>query len=327
MARTTTRPLIDAERFDAVEPAWRALFEATPQAHPFSHPAWVHAWTGDAGSLDTVFLAVRREERLLGVVPLELRPGIARILGDPNVFDYAPVLAVAGEEAIVARGVLEWLGEDMTPALVAWGLVEGPFLDAFRGATDLGWSTEVQPEAVAPALECAEGFEPYVASLGKRERHELRRKMRNFEAAGDVRFEVAGGGDGFATALDRLLGLMRASHPGKVAFLETYEPFFGPGTTAMANEGLARISTLFLAGRPAGSALTFEHGGCAYLYNSGYDPEFGHLAAGLVSKAWTIRAALDRGIHRFDFLRGDEEYKRRLGGVERPIVTATVRQS
>jgi CelD/BcsL family acetyltransferase involved in cellulose biosynthesis len=319
MARTP-RPLIDAERFEALEPAWRALFAATPGAHPFCHPSWVRTWAGEAGPLDTVFLAVRLEDALIGVAPLELRAGSSRFLGDPNVFDYSPVLVASGREPAVARGILEWLGEDMTPALSAWGLAPGPFVDALCGAADMGWQAEVVPEAVAPAIECAEGFEAYVASLGKKDRHELRRKMRNFDAAGTPTFEVATKGPAFAAALENLIVLMRASHPGKVTFLELYEPFFRAAAQVMAEEGLACISTLSLDGRPAGATLTFEQGGCAYLYNSGYDPAFSHLAAGLVSKAWTIRAAIDRDIRHFDFLRGDEEYKRRLGGLEQPIV-------
>jgi CelD/BcsL family acetyltransferase involved in cellulose biosynthesis len=205
--------------------------------------------------------------------------------------------------------------------------VPGAFVDALSGAADMGWHAEVAPEAVAPAIECADGFEAYVAALSKKDRHELRRKMRNFEAAGAPTFALATAGSPFATALETLIVLMRASHPGKVAFLERYEPFFRAAAQIMADEGLACISTLSLDGRPAGATLTFELGGCAYLYNSGYDPAFAHLAAGLVSKAWTIRAAIDRGIRRFDFLRGDEEYKHRLGGVERPIATVAARRA
>jgi CelD/BcsL family acetyltransferase involved in cellulose biosynthesis len=191
----------------------------------------------------------------------------------------------------------------------------------------MGWRAEVSPETVAPAIECTQGFEPYVASLSKKDRHELRRKMRNFEAAGEPAFAVATAGLAFAAALETLIALMRASHPGKIAFLERYEPFFRAAARVMAEEGLACVSTLSLDGRPAGATLTFEHGARAYLYNSGYDPVFSHLAAGLVSKAWTIRAATERGIQHFDFLRGDEEYKRRLGGIDRPIVTVNARRA
>jgi len=46
---------------------------------------------------------------------------------------------------------------------------------------------------------------------------------------------------------------------------------------------------------------------------------------GLLSKAVSIREAIGRGCREFDFLRGDEEYKRHLGGVPRELVTLRLR--
>ena len=67
--------------------------------------------------------------------------------------------------------------------------------------------------------------------------------------------------------------------------------------------------------------LAFEDGVTTYLYNSGYDPAYSHLAVGLISKAHAIRDSIERGLTRFDFLRGEEDYKRRLGGIDREVVS------
>jgi CelD/BcsL family acetyltransferase involved in cellulose biosynthesis len=53
-----------------------------------------------------------------------------------------------------------------------------------------------------------------------------------------------------------------------------------------------------------------------FLYNNGYDPQHSLLSLGLVSKVLSIKEGIERGRSRFDFLKGDEEYKRRLGGKE-----------
>jgi CelD/BcsL family acetyltransferase involved in cellulose biosynthesis len=88
---------------------------------------------------------------------------------------------------------------------------------------------------------------------------------------------------------------------------------------------MLRLSTLSLDGQAIAMVWLFEDGGAFYLYNSGYDPAFAPLAAGLLSKALAIREACALGKRHFDFLRGEEDYKRRLGGADRELVTLALR--
>jgi CelD/BcsL family acetyltransferase involved in cellulose biosynthesis len=64
-------------------------------------------------------------------------------------------------------------------------------------------------------------------------------------------------------------------------------------------------------------------GGTRYLYNSGYDADFSGLSVGIACKLLSIRDAVERGLTRYDFLKGEETYKRRLGGV--PVALARCR--
>ena len=105
----------------------------------------------------------------------------------------------------------------------------------------------------------------------------------------------------------------------------TMEAFFRDLAATFAGLGQVRLSTLSLDGNAVAMTLSFETAGATYLYNSGYDPEEAKLAVGLVSKALAVRDAIALGKRRFDFLRGDEDYKRRLGGVDRGVVTLTLR--
>jgi CelD/BcsL family acetyltransferase involved in cellulose biosynthesis len=72
--------------------------------------------------------------------------------------------------------------------------------------------------------------------------------------------------------------------------------------------------------------FAFESADTTFLYNSGYDPEYAHFAVGLLSKAYAIRESIGRGKQTFDFLRGDEEYKRHLGGQPREVRRLRFRQ-
>ncbi|MFN8508596.1 MAG: GNAT family N-acetyltransferase [Dehalococcoidia bacterium] len=350
-------PLTDSAALETLRDEWAAL-HADAGAGPFVHPAWHEAWLRHFGAgTAPLFLAVReapgRRRRaasddadggddgdsdgdeaealppLRGVMALDMaRPGEARMLGDHNVRDYGGPLAAPGYEELVARGVLEWLAEDMTPSLELRGIpADGVLQHAFgQVAEGLGWTLEAEAEAVAPFAALPATFEEFVQGLPKHDRHELRRKLRNLEAAGAVTFACAEDAESVEGCMDEFLNLMRVSRPDKDAFLTpAMEGFFRDLAATFASVGMARIETLRLDGAPVAMLFTFEAGRVSYLYNSGFDPACANLAVGLLSKAISLREAIARGCHTFDFLRGDEEYKRRLGGRPRELVTLRLR--
>ncbi len=87
---------------------------------------------------------------------------------------------------------------------------------------------------------------------------------------------------------------------------------------------MLRLTVLELRDEPAASVLCFDDGSTVYLYNNGYDPRFGHLSVGLLSKLYTIRESIERGRKKYDFLKGAEPYKFRLGGRPVPLWRCSV---
>jgi len=319
-------PLITSEDFDLLAPEWAALHARVPGATPFLHPEWHRTWLRHFGEPTApVFLSVRREEELIGVVAFDMASGGARELGDHNVRDYAGPLALPGEEAAVASGTFEWLREDLTSAATFWGIPgASPIHDALVASADAGgWLATESPETVCPGVDLARTFEEYVAALSKSDRHELRRKIRHLEGHAETcEFVSTTDPSEIATGMDTLLALMRRSRGDKEEFLTpTMEAFFREIATTFAALGMLRLSTLRVGGNDVAMTFAFEDDEAVYLYNSGYDPDYAHLAAGLVSKAFALRAAIQAGKKRFDFLRGSEDYKRRLGGIDRELVT------
>jgi CelD/BcsL family acetyltransferase involved in cellulose biosynthesis len=324
--RHSDTPLdITSESLANLAPEWAALHARVPGATPFTHPSWHEVWLRHFGEgCQPVFLSFRRGEELVGAAALDPDRDVARQLGDHNVCDYTGVLALPGHEEAVAAGLIEWLLEDLTPTLELWGVAEdSPMRAAFAaGAASFGWSYEEEPEAVCPRTALPDDFEAYVAALPKRDRHELRRKLRNLQAAGSVSFESVTARDDILARFDRFLDLMRLSRGDKDEFLTpAMEAFFRDIAGTFAKLGMARLSTLRLDGAETAMLFSFENDATVFLYNSGYDPAFAHLAVGLLSKAYAIEDAIARGKRTFDFLRGEEEYKRRLGGVPAQVYT------
>lgn len=314
--------LVTLEAFEALEPEWAELHRRVPSAPPFAHPRWHATWLRHFGEgANPVFLSFRAGEELVGAWALDLARDAARTLGDHNVCDYAVPLAAPGYEEAIASALLEWLREDMTLRAELWGLPErSPLRRALAKAADAwGWTLLEEQEAIAPVAELPGDWESFVASLSKHDRHELRRKLRKLEGAGQVHYDLLGGDD-VPRQIDDLFRLMRASRADKAAFLTpTMEAFFRDLAAGFGELGLARIGRLELDGSLTAMIFGFQSTEAFYLYNSGYDPAYAGLAVGLLSKALAIRRAIEDGLTCFDFLRGEEDYKRHLGGEPRPV--------
>jgi CelD/BcsL family acetyltransferase involved in cellulose biosynthesis len=78
----------------------------------------------------------------------------------------------------------------------------------------------------------------------------------------------------------------------------------------LARRGQLWLTTLDLDGTPAAAWYGFADHDTVYFYQSGRDPRWDHESVGVVLMAMMIRRAIERGFRRFDFLRGDEAYKR-----------------
>lgn len=328
--RRPSGPMITSEDFDTLRPEWEALHAAVPGATPFTHPAWHEIWLRHFGAQSApVFLSFRVDEQLVGVAALDMASGDARTLGDPAVCDYAGPLVAPGYEEVVAAGLLEWLTEDLTRALELWGLCgDGSFAAALEAiAAPMGWQAERIGEAVSPRMALPADFEAYLAGLSKQARHEIRRKLRNLAAAGTVSFEGVTDFAAVSAQVPGFLELMRISRDHKDAFLTpAMEAFFRDFAATFAGLGRLRLSSLKLDGVTIAMTLAFESTETASLYNSGYDPAFAPLAAGLLSKVYAIRDSIARGKRTFDFLRGGEPYKAELGGQPLELITLKLRQ-
>jgi CelD/BcsL family acetyltransferase involved in cellulose biosynthesis len=176
-------------------------------------------------------------------------------------------------------------------------------------------------------VELAASWDEYLSSLGKKDRHELRRKLRRLQSAGDLELHTYTTPQDVEAHLPVLLRLMVESRRDKANFMsEQMGRFFHRMAPVMAQEGMVRLYELELDGKAVASVLCFDQARRLFLYNSGYDPEYASLSVGLASKALCLRDAIESGYRRVDFLRGHEPYKYDLGGRDQTIYRCVVRR-
>lgn len=323
----TCSPLTAAEATDE----WCRLLDHSPFKTAFQHPAWHEVWWKHFGEgRSPLLLGVHEGGRLVALAPL-MRDGEGlQFACDPEITDYMDVLVdtEAGDSAYTA--LLDALAGEPWHTLTLWGLPAGcrTITTLSQLAADRGWTVEDDYENVCPRVPLPATWDEYLASLSKKDRHELRRKMRRFQEAGaGMAVTTLSTPEEVAAGLDDFIRLHTASRHDKREFMTpAMEAFFREMAVRLAEAGLTRLFFVELNGARVAGLLAFDTGEELHLYNSGYDPEFSHASVGLVSKALTLQAALESGKRCFDFLRGAEPYKYDMGGQELQVRTLTVRR-
>jgi CelD/BcsL family acetyltransferase involved in cellulose biosynthesis len=268
-----------------------------------------------------------------GALPLFETTGpegpVLRLVGGTDVADYLDLVALAGREEEVWKALLPVLIDLPVPRLdlrpVPAVSPTALLLPLLAGAS--GFVCRRELEDRCPVVELPASWDAYLATLGSKDRHELRRKLRRVEAAAP-RVEVARTPAEVSPAMDEFLLLHRKSKVGKAKFMdESMEVFFRDIGTRFAEAGTLALWTLHLEGRPAASLVCLEYGDTIGLYNSGFDPEARALSPGVVLIARTIEDAITRGFRRYDFLRGEEPYKYGFGATPTEVVRVTVERA
>lgn len=245
--------------------------------------------------------------------------GEIRLAGDSELTDYHCPLGSEVKSAVAHLVETAEPGTrfrfDSLPEEAAVELV-----DAFGS---LGTDATATDHAVTAVVDISAGYDEYLSAIGKKQRHEVRRKRRRYtDEIGELIHEVH---TDAGWALDEFLRLHRLSEGEKGEFMTAdREAFF----RRLLEQPAWRVDILRVPGEQRATAGLFsyvDHEG-VYLYNSAYDHALRDASPGVAIVGSMIEQACREGIPRFDFLKGDEVYKFRLGAVARPLFEVVARK-
>ncbi len=317
------------EDFESLSRRWTLAGDALEWRGPFVLPPWLSVWWSTFGAgWSLCLIGVTRGDEFIGFAPLRVRDREARFIGDPDVCDYLDFVIAPGRGPAFFGALIEELRRqgvtdlDLGPVRQDSAVV-GELLPA---AKKLECEASLDRVDVSYELALPDTWQAYLDLLKGSERHEVRRKLRRLEEAGRIEFRTVAGPQEVVHAMDEFLRLFGGSRPDKEVFLtDRRVRFFRSLAEAMAEAGLLKLSFLELDAEPAAAVMCFQDRSTTYLYNNGYDIRFRLLSVGLLSKVFTIRQAIREGRKRFDFLKGPEDYKRRLGGKPVPLYRCRLR--
>jgi len=314
MILTTSDPVCMARDPASLEADWSEL--ARRRAYPtvFLTPDWIRvARAYDHREQITLSIAERR-----GIAALARDDDGTISFAGGEFTDYQDIVATPSDIPVVARALAEWIAARRTPRVrLEFVPEESGTLDAMSPVLSAaGYDVRVDRLVNAPRVSLPDSFDAYVRGLGKKERHELRRKLRRLEEGRRVTFRFAAERER-ASVLDRFVALHRRSRGEKAEFMtEETELFFRDVARAMAARGWLRLGVLNVDGEDAAVLFAFAYEGTLALYNAAYDPELAALSVGIACHAYAVRGAIDDGLRVYDLLRGAEPYKYDLGGTD-----------
>jgi CelD/BcsL family acetyltransferase involved in cellulose biosynthesis len=199
-----------------------------------------------------------------------------------------------------------------------------------RREMSAGWTLNVEREDVCPVVNLEPGidFDGYLATLGKKSRHEIRRKLRRAEALGEVQLT-----DSTNPLVD--LDVFIDLHQRKWGDAGLFPPT--PGGAASRHfvrrlfeehgqDGALRLAFLTVGERRIAAGVHFRTTEGLLYYNAGVDPDARDLSPGVVMVAAYVQRAIAEGCRRLDFLRGNEPYKYDWGAIDEPIQRILVRR-
>ncbi len=290
---------------------------------PFVLPEWMSTWWQHfAANSEQCLMAVRDGGTVLGVAPFKIDGDTASIVGSDNVCDYLDLVTCPGREQDLCNAILDDLkGRNVKRLNLGLLRPDSTVMTKLaQVAKDRGAEVAITQEDVSAEMDLPGTFEGYLEVLNTKQRHEVRRKLRRLHEAGKIEYRLLNGGNDLNGSLDKFMRLFSLARDEKARFMTLeMESFFRSLAAKMAAAGLLRMGQLDFDGQPVAMVMCFDYNDSIYLYNSGFDGQYDSLSVGLLSKVFCIEESIQQGKKRFEFLKGNEIYKQRLGGREIPL--------
>ena len=270
------------------------------------------------------------DDGVVAIASLAKSGNTISFMGSQDTFDYNDFLIRLGYEEGFYQTLLESMDNQDFQNLCLFSLRDtSPTLELFPDmARKMGYTVEIEEEDVTSGIALPGTWDEYLALLNKKDRHELRRKLRRMDSQSDWKWYSLSEPTQVAERLSEFISLMRQSRADKDEFMTPErERFFSNITQRMAELGQLHLYFLDMDGSTVATSLCFDYGGSRLLYNSGYDPDYGYFSVGLLLNAMCLKDAIDIGLTYFDFLRGPEPYKAHLGGQQRSLYQMVVTRS
>lgn len=333
--------IANIKEFQESKETWDQLAAAMRFPSIFCEWEWIFTWWERFGKEHKLcILFVYKQTELVAILPLYSHKiidngwGIGCALsycGSMDVYpDHLDIICSEKEaeqciNAISDFLLLEYTGWD---ALYLSHLPEDAHLISWFNRNDFPFDFEIQKAAVAPFISLSGTFDEYLTrTFDGKERYNLRKKRKRLYEQHGIRYQAYDtlqGSQGLKTLFD--LHELRAKRKNIVSTFKGSDIFrFHYALLQRINEN-DRLWFRFLRNEKEiiAAFYGFASGGRLFYYQMGFDPAWEQYSPGMILFYEVIKEAFSKNYIEFDFLRGDEEYKKKWTGERRTLFTCQV---
>jgi len=315
----TSCRVLSTTEFEKLRLQWNTLVFAAARPNPFLTWEWLQAWleTSSAAEPEPWLLTVWHGHELVGAAPLCREGGCMRFLAVRELdADYGDLLALPEyEEAVLDAVARALLDADAWTRLDLEGFSAGALVERLGQRLASSASCQRIACSVCPVLELGAAWEDLLQRRfdGKR-RYNVQREMRLAAGKHALNVRAVKALDEVPAAMDtlfRLHGMRKALQQVRSRFAEGRNAKFHRRVAERFQEaGWLALDIVEQRGRPVAAQYGFRFGSRFWLYQTGLDPHGAAAGAGTFALASRILESANDGLQEFDFLRGDEAYKR-----------------
>lgn len=317
---------------------------------PFRGWAWLSTWWrhyGPQSDAETVrkhlatLCVFDNDDALVGIAPWYLecsamRGRVLRPLGSGEVCsEYSGILCLPGREEAVVESLAEFLLQnafDEDPEALHWDLLHLDSINAedrevFSLVEHLSVShclVHRRPGMNCWRLELPADWDQYLAVIGKKRRRNIRNVEKGLLGTERATLRRVQTLDELPQAMDILVDLhqRRRKSLGDVGCFasQRFLAFHRDVVSELLRRGQLLFCWLELDGKPVAAEYLLVGNGIAYAYQSGVAPEMLEHQPGNMINVAVLKLAIAGGYRMIDYLRGDEQYKSRLGAKPHPTV-------
>ncbi len=321
---------------------WNDLLAQSSVNVPFLRYEYLHSWWQTRGGgewpqdAQVAVVTAHQDDRLVGIAPLffatwEEKPTLL-LLGSIEISDYLDLIAQPSDLPAFSKALLEYLSSQ-PDGLPAWErldlynvLEDSPSLAALESAAgQAGMNYASEPFRPSLNIALPGDWETYLSGIDKKQRHEIRRKMRRaYTGELPVRWYIAQDPAALDDEIEAFLGLMALDAEKEVFLTPAMRENFRTTMRCAFETGHLMLAFLEVDGQKVAGYFNFDYLDQLWVYNSGMNFNYNEYSPGWVLLGELLKWANENGRKHFDFMRGDEDYKFRFGAQKRDVLRVTL---
>ena len=258
------------------------------------------------------------------IAPIVIKDNIAYFCGSKDVFDYHNLIYDKNVNNQSIKLIIDHLLiDDKVLKIELNSILQKSHLhDCLINFQD-DYDIEFVNEDVSPGINLRDSFDEYLSNLSKKNRHEIRRKIRKFEK--NFEFKIINANhENVDKLLLEFIRLMKLNPEKKLFLNQDRVNFMSKIIKYSVLEGRGELNFIEINKDLVSTSFAFKNNEKVFVYNSGFNNDYSEYSVGLINHVYNIKNKINT--YRYiDFLRGNEEYKYRIGCEDRKLLTIKIK--